>query len=353
MMARLSIRTAASASLLVIALLSPEMAAAQQQEAPMDHSQMDHGSMDHSMHGSVEDQNGMNMPMEGSEAMPAGDHAMHDMQDMPMDMPMGEDHSAHAGHTMSAPQVVDQPGKAPPPQVPTDHPADRYFPQDRMQAARDALLKHSAFSTLALQVDRLDYRMKDGKDGYGWEGEAWYGGDIDRIVVASEGEGTFGEAAERIEVAAYWRHALDPWFNLQVGARHDFRPDPQRTYALLGIQGLAPYWFEVEGQLLVSDKGDVHARGKASYDQRLTQVLVLEPEVEFDFAFQDVPEIGVGAGFERVEMGARLRYDANRSLAPYIGVNWERKLGETARIARAAGEGASDVSAVVGIRAMF
>ncbi|EHJ59663.1 copper resistance B precursor [Novosphingobium pentaromativorans US6-1] len=321
--------------MLVMGMIAPQLAAAQ--DAPIDHS----------MHGSMHDGNGMDMPMDAGEAMPAGNH------EMPMDMPMGEGHSAHAGHIMAEPDVADQPGNAPPPAVPTDHSADRYFPQERMEAARDALLKHSAFSTLALQVDRLEYRVRDGRDGYGWEGEAWYGGDIDRIVVASESEGTFGEAAERVEVAAYWRHALDPWFNLQLGARHDLRPDPQRTYAMLGIQGLAPYWFEVEGQMLVSDKGDVHARGKASYDQRLTQVLVLEPEVEFDFAFQDVPEIGVGAGFERVELGARLRYDANRSLAPYIGVNWERQLGETARLSRAAGEGVSDFSAVVGIRAMF
>jgi copper resistance protein B len=108
--------------------------------------------------------------------------------------------------------------------------------------------------------------------------------------------------------------------------RQDLRPNPQRTYALVGIEGLAPYWFDVEGQLLVSNKGDVHARGKASYTQRITQPLGVEPEAELDFAFQDVPALNVGAGFERLELGARLRYERNRSLAPYVGVNRERKL---------------------------
>jgi len=267
----------------------------------------------------------------------------------------GQDHGDmdHSGHAMAESPVSDEPGDAPPPPVPTDFPATRFFSPERMAAARAAMVKEMDFNTFALQVDRLEYRAGKGGDGFGWEGQAWYGGDIDRIVVASEGEGTFGERAERIELSAYWRHALDPWFNLQLGVRQDFRPDPQRSYALVGIEGLAPYWFEIGGQLLVSDKGDLHARGKAGYQQRITQSLVLEPEAEVDFAFQDVPELAVGAGFERIELGARLRYERNRSLAPYLGVNWERKLGETARLARASGEGASDVSAVFGIRAMF
>lgn len=290
-----------------------------------EHAGMDHGNMDHSQL----DMSGMDMS--GSEMK-------------------GMDHSADA---MPASTVSDEPGNAPPPPVPTDFPAQRFFAPDRMAASRAAMMKEMTFNTFALQVDQLEFRTGKSGDGFGWEGQAWYGGDIDRIVLASEGEGTFGERAERIELGAYWRHALDPWFNLQLGMRQDFRPDPQRTYALVGIEGLAPYWFELQGQLLVSNKGDVHARGKAGYTQRITQSLVLEPEVEVDFAFQDVPALNVGAGFERLEMGARLRYEANRSLAPYVGVNWEHKLGETARIGRTAGEGVSGVSAVFGVRAMF
>ncbi|WP_232495226.1 copper resistance protein B [Novosphingobium kaempferiae] len=306
----------------------PFAACAQEASAAATH---DHSSMDHSMHG-------MEMP---AQEMP-----------QPTATPV-MDHSAHAGHATSEATVSDQPGDAPPPPVPTDHPADRIFAPDRMAASRKAMIGEMRFSTFALQVDQLEYRAAKGRDGSGWDAQAWYGGDIDRVVLASEGEGSFGERAERIELAGYWRHALDPWFNLQLGVRHDFRPDPQRTYALIGIEGLAPYWFEVSGQVLVSDKGDTHARGKAAYQQRITRTLVVEPEAEVDFAFQDVPDLSVGSGFERLELGARLRYDRNRSLAPYVGVHWERKLGQTARLARAAGDDASGVSAVVGVRAMF
>lgn len=285
-------------------------------------------------------------------------HSMHGMQVPAQEAPASPaasamEHSAHAGYAMPAATASDQPGDAPPPPVPTDYRADLVFAPDRMAASRKAMFGEMRFSTFALQIDQLEYRAAKGADGFGWDAQAWYGGDIDRVVLASEGEGTFGDRAERIELAGYWRHALDAWFNLQLGMRHDFRPDPQRTYALIGIEGLASYWFDVSGQLLVSDKGDIHARGKAAYQQRITRNLVVEPEAEVDFAFQDVPDLNLGSGFERLEIGSRLRYDHNRSFAPYVGVHWERKLGSTARLARIAGENGSGVSAVFGVRAMF
>ncbi|MYL98355.1 copper resistance protein B [Novosphingobium sp. FGD1] len=329
-----------AASLPMLAAATPIAALAQDaagtsagatSHAGMDHSTMDHSSMDHS---------GMS-------------HSMPDPQGRTSAGSSEHGHDAHAGHVMPSSPVSDKPGDAPAPPVPTDHSADAFFAPDRMEASRGVMLEEMRFSTFALQVDRLEYRAGKGRGGFGWDWQAWYSGDIDRVVLESEGEGTFGQAAERIELNAFWRHGLDPWFNLQMGVRHDFRPDPQRTYALLGIEGLAPYWFELEGQLLVSDRGDVHARGKAAYQQRITQSVVLEPELEVDMAMQDVPELQVGAGFERLELGGRLRYERNRSLAPYVGVHWERKLGKTARLARSSGENASGISAVFGMRAMF
>ncbi|SFG11509.1 copper resistance protein B [Novosphingobium sp. CF614] len=280
-----------------------------------------------------------------------GDHAP-PAAAAPQDQPV--DHSAHMGHAGEPEAAADDtPGDAPPPPVPTDRAADAFYPPEKVAQSLKDVLKGMDFTTFTLRVDQLEYRARSGKDGYGFEGEAWYGGDIDRAVVAFQGEGGFGRKAENIEVDGYWRHAIDPWFNLQVGMRQDFRPVPDRTYAMVGIQGLAPYWFEVQGQLFVSNKGDVHARATAAYDQRITQRLVLEPELEADFAFQDVPELGIGAGFEKIELSARLRYEVSRMFAPYLGLFWERRLGGTAEHARLEGEKASAVSVVTGVRFWF
>lgn len=264
----------------------------------------------------------------------------------------GMDHSAHASppSTASVDEVI---GTAPPPPVPTDHAADALFPVERMARARTGMLAEMRFRTSAVMIEQLEYRAGRGADGYAWEGKAWTGGDIDRLVLTTEGEGKFGEGVESAEVALLWRHALDPWFNLEAGVRHDFSPDPQRSYAVLGIEGLAPYWIEAEAQLFVSNKGDVHARLGASADQRITNRLILQPSAELDIAFQDVPELGIGGGIEKLELGARLRYEIVPEFAPYIGVHWERRFGKTADFARAEGERASGVAAVVGLRTWF
>lgn len=247
----------------------------------------------------------------------------------------------------------DQPGNAQPPPVPTDNIEDRYYDPARMEAARMHLSHMGRYTTSAVLIDELEYRAVDGRDGYGWKAQGWYGNDYDRLAVTTEGEGTFGKAPERAETSLLWRHAVNPWFNLETGVRHDFRPDPERTYAVVGIEGLAPYQFEVEGQLLVSNKGDGHARLSASYDERITQKLILTPEAEANLAFQSVPEIGIGSGLERLEMGARLRYEFEPGFGPYLGVHWERKLGGSADYARMEGENASQLAAVIGLRAWF
>lgn len=319
-----------------VALLAAMPAVAQDADPHAGH---DMSQMDHSAHQMLQD-------------APPDPHQGHDMGALEQDAaPM--DHSAHTGHAIPSAVPDSEVGNAPPPPVPTDHPADQFWDRQRMTAARAALSKEGAFYGNALIADRLEYRPRSGKDGYAWQVMGWVGGDIDRLSFETEGEGAFGEALETGEVRAAWRRALDPWWNFELGARQDFGHGPDRAYGVIGVEGLAPYWFEVGAHAFVSTKGDVHFRLEAEHDMRLTQRLILQPSVEIDAAAQDVPELGIGAGFEKIELGARMRYEFDREFAPYVGVHWERKLGETARLARADGEQASQMSAVVGLRMWF
>jgi copper resistance protein B len=248
-------------------------------------------------------------------------------------------------------------GVAPPPPAAysgPDHAADAVFGSAEMAAAREQLRKeHGAMTTSKVLIDLLEVRIRDGRDGYAVDAQAWYGGDINRLWLKAEGEGEFGHKPESIEAQALWSHALDPWFNLQTGVRYDFRPDPERTHLVLGIQGLAPYWFEVDGALFLSNKGDLTARVEAEYDQRITQRLILQPRVEVDLAAQDVPDLGIGTGLSHAEAGLRLRYEFVPEVAPYVGVSYERAFGDTARYARAEGEDTDGWSFVVGLRTWF
>ncbi|MES2058045.1 MAG: copper resistance protein B [Pseudomonadota bacterium] len=287
----------------------------------------------------------------------------------------------HAGHVMPAMPAMPQPdvqAESPTPQAMpgmTEHGtggtalpagdgsapaagepnyADTVWGAEAMAASRAMLRKEHGGGTFSqIMFNLAEYQVRKGRDGFRWEGEGWFGGDINRLVVKSEGSGTFGEGVEDAEIQALYSRAIGPYFNLQAGIRHDFTPGPSRTYATVGFEGLAPYWFEVEGALFLSDKGDVLARLEGYYDQRITQRLILQPRVELNLAAQDVRENGIGSGLSNVELGLRLRYEVAREFAPYIGISWDRAVGDTARFARAAGEDASSASLVIGVRTWF
>jgi copper resistance protein B len=223
-----------------------------------------------------------------------------------------------------------------------------------MAAAREGLrVEHGEMRTSKLLIDQLEAKIRDGRDGYAWDGQAWYGGDIDKLWVKTEGEGEFGHGLEKAEVQALWSRGIDPWFDVQAGVRYDFRPGPERAYLALGVQGLAPYWFEIDAAAFVSNKGDVSARVEAEYDLRFTQKLILQPRMEGDLALQDVPELGIGSGLSSGEIGARLRYEIRPEFAPYVGIEYERAFGDTARFRRAAGEDRGGFSFLVGLRTWF
>lgn len=261
----------------------------------------------------------------------------------------------HAGHNMAA-DVPAPPTASPPPAAFSGppHAADAVFGAQRMAAAREELrTEHGDMRVGKLLVDRLEVRLRDGSDGYAWDADAWYGGDIDKLWMKTEGEGEFGRAVEAAEVQALWSHAIGPFFDLQAGLRYDIRPRPDRGHLVLGVQGLAPYWFEVDAAAFLSDKGDLTARVEAEYDQRITQKLILQPRVEFDLAAQDVPELGIAAGLSAGALGLRLRYEIEPRFAPYLGVEYERAFGDTADFRRAAGEDAGGWSLLLGLRAWF
>ena len=302
-------------------------------------------------------------PMPPEPAQPASDpHAGHTMPDAPsapeqpekmpgMDMPAGE----AGGHDMSAmqPDAADV-GNVPAPAPPTDHAADALFDPAEMARSRGALRRENgAFSGSMILFDLAEYQPRPGGDGYRWEAEAWFGGDINRLLIKTEGEGTFGTPIEDVEVQALYSRAISPFWNAHIGLRHDIVPNPSRTYAVVGVEGLAPYWLHMTGQLFLSDKGDVRARFEGSYDERITQKLIFQPRFELNFSLQDMPAVGVGSGLTSFELGARLRYEIRKEFAPYIGVEWSGRTGDAARYARLAGDNPNAVNFVAGIRFWF
>lgn len=283
--------------------------------AQMDHSQMDHSKMDH---GKTE------KPDESRN----DEHAGHDMGVTPMSQP---------------PQTRSGPPNA----------ADAVWGAEAMQDSRAALYdEHGNMSLFWFQGDRLEYRAREGNDSYLWDVQGYYGNDTDKFWFKSEGEGSFGEAIEQAELQALWSRAIGPFFDLQAGVRQDFH-GPDRTHLVIGAQGVAPYFLEVDLATFLSNKGDLTGRIEGEYDHRLTQKLILQPRAEINFSAQDIPELEIGSGIDSIEAGLRLRYEITPEFGPYVGIEQEWKVGRSRDFAIADGEDPSITNFVVGLRFWF
>ncbi|WP_285712291.1 copper resistance protein B [Erythrobacter oryzae] len=267
----------------------------------------------------------------------------------------------HAGHDMgeAAEQADPSPGPTmetpPPPEAGEGPPraADAIWGAEAMTASREDLRKmHGDFPVFWFQGDRIETQIRNRADTYLWDIQGYYGGPTDRLWFKTEGEGEWGDAPEDAELQALYAKAIRPFWDIQAGVRHDIA-GPDTTHAVIGIQGLAPYMFEVDAALFLSHRGDLTARIEAEIDQRITQRLILQPRVEANLSAQSIPLLGIGAGLDQIEVGGRLRYELRREFAPYIGIEQSWRTGAGADFARARGEGTSATSLIAGIRFWF
>lgn len=203
-----------------------------------------------------------------------------------------------------------------------------------------------------LLFDRFEYRAQAGKNLAMWDVQGWVGGDYNKFWLKTEGEREMGGTIERAELQALYARRVSPYWYLQAGVREDAKPTPSRTTGVLALQGLAPYWFNVEAMAFFR-AGEVSGRVEAEHDLMLSQRFVLQPRIETVFASSSDPQRGVGHGVNHVELGLRLRYEVKREFAPYIGINWTRRFGETADIARMQGRDVGQFAIVAGLRLWY
>ncbi len=321
--------------------------------------------------------------MSAAPATAADPHAGHDMSGMqmaPAQTPAADPHAGHnmatpqtdphAGHDMSAmtvgapniPTSVDAVGgrmvETPPPaaaRAAPAHAADLLFDPAVMAASRKQLLvENGDVRTTAVLIDSIEAGFGDGEKSYSWNAQGWTGGDINRFWWKTEGEGAFDGKLHDAEVQALYSRAVAPFWDVQAGVRQDFRPDgDDTTHLTVGVQGVAPYWFEMSAAAFLSTEGDLTARAEAEYDQRITQKWILQPAIEVALSASDIPELEIGSGLTSITAGLRLRYEIRKEFAPYVGVEWSRSFGDTADYARARGDDVDATRLVVGIKAWF
>jgi copper resistance protein B len=190
-------------------------------------------------------------------------------------------------------------------------------------AAHRNMMEHGGMLNYLLLGERFERQSIDGEDRWLWEAQGWYGGDYQKLWLKTEG--SYAEAIpdrDHSELQVLYSRAVAPFWDVQMGLRHDESDFESRSYATFGLMGLAPYWFEIDGAAFVSEAGDVSARLEVEYELRFTQKLLLQPRLELNHAFASDAAAGIERGLFDSSLGLRLRYEVIREFAPYVGVEW-------------------------------
>jgi len=203
-----------------------------------------------------------------------------------------------------------------------------------------------------VMIGQLETRSTDGANPLVLEAQGWIGKDLQKLWIKADVEQVDGEI-EEAELQLLYSKAITPYWDLQAGWRHDAKPTPSRDWLAVGLMGLSPYWFEVDAAFFLGKDGRTAVRLEAEYEVLFTQKLILTPEIEVNVHGKNDVAVGIGSGLSDMELGLRLRYEIKREFAPYVGINWTGKFGQTADLAKGAGEDTSDVQLVIGLRAWF
>jgi copper resistance protein B len=249
---------------------------------------------------------------------------------------------------LAARAFAQQPGESEREHVPPDPPQSRVHAMPYHEMA-DMMGMDDRKRFGKVMIDRFEWR--DG-DSASWDAAAWYGGDLNKLWVETEGEHADGETqGARVEVA--WDRIATTWWSTRLGMRWDVGDGPSHSWVAFGVAGLAPGFVELQAMAYVSDGGRTALRLSTEYDLLLTQRLVLQPALELNAYGHDDPARLIGAGLSDMQLGLRLRYEFRREIAPYLGVNWLKRFGDSADLTRAAGDDADEFAYVAGFRLWF
>jgi copper resistance protein B len=253
----------------------------------------------------------------------------------------------HTGHQREQPEPITSAPELPPFIPPlTDEVRKAAFPDVKGHAVHDNAVNYFVL------FDQLEWQAHDDGTGLNVDSKGWVGRDRDRLWFRAEG-GRHKGRAEEAEAHVLYGRQVSRWWDMVAGVRQDSRPGPAQTWAAIGVQGLAPYWFDVEATAYVGASGRTQARLEVEYELLLTNRLVAQPLIEIQAFGKSDPERGVGAGLSTTDAGVRFRYEIRRELAPYVGITWKRRYGKTADLAKAAGESTSSARFVTGVRVWF
>ncbi|WHP05217.1 copper resistance protein B [Acinetobacter corruptisaponis] len=151
--------------------------------------------------------------------------------------------------------------------------------------------------------------------------KTWVGTDEHKVFIKAHVEKAESERTQTDAMALYSRSIADFW-DVQVGARHQYQPeqwqDKNQWSAVVGLHGLAPYFFETKAYLYAGQDQRWQFSLETSRDVLFTQKLIAQPYLNADLVLNDQSKYAQKSGVSKLQTGVQIRYEINKKVMPFI-----------------------------------
>ncbi|MEG0486506.1 MAG: copper resistance protein B [Acinetobacter sp.] len=199
----------------------------------------------------------------------------------------------------------------------------------------DHRTEHGAQIYTVTTLDNKWLLNEDGEGALKSEFETRIGTDENKIFIKAHLDKHESHDAEYDVKALYSRMISDFW-DAQIGARyrvekvaldHHRKDTEEKLDAVIGLHGMAPYFFETDAYLYA---GEDHFAGFSLETERdflLTQKLIFKPYLDMDVIFSDDSKYAKKSGLSNITAGLETRYEISKKVMPYLDVAYEYSKG--------------------------
>lgn len=173
---------------------------------------------------------------------------------------------------------------------------------------------------------------EDGKGGLGTKFETLIGTDENRLFIEANSEKSESNDPKYAVSALYSRNVA-PFWDVQAGVRYSEdknSSNSDRVDGVIGVLGLAPYFFETQAYLYGGENNFWGASFEIERDFLLTQKLITQPYLEMDAIFNDDSDYAAKSGLSELKTGIKTRYEITKRIKPFIDVAYQYEKGQKA-----------------------
>ena len=171
---------------------------------------------------------------------------------------------------------------------------------------------------------------KDGKGSLGSSFETLIGTDENRMFV----EANMNKAESndpKYDVSALYSRNVAAFWDVQAGVRYSEdknNRNSNRIDGVIGLLGLAPYFFETKAYLYGGENNFWGASFEFDRDLLLTQKLITQPYIAADIVFNDNSDFATKSGLSELKTGLKTRYEINKRIRPFVDVAYQYEKGQ-------------------------